>query len=252
MGRFNLNDYEMVEDRLKVFWAEYPEGRIETNVVHITDDGTCVTIKAEVFTDIKSALPVSTGLAQETQGQGGPVNKDAWVENCETSAIGRALANWKYQGKDKKRPSVEEMSKVAGKTSEPVNFQAKKETKPVEGSPVKAIADAGYGDRKGDKHPNGKLAIDDSGLLCPCDNPCPVKYYNEDEKTSPRSPDFRCTMMGNCVGGDTVDGKVFAKSWWMDNKQTPESWKDYAAVSNGMTLPKPKSLDEIGPDDAPF
>ena len=43
MGRFNLNDYEMVEDRLKVFWAEYPEGRIETNVVHITDDGTCVT-----------------------------------------------------------------------------------------------------------------------------------------------------------------------------------------------------------------
>jgi hypothetical protein len=59
-------------------------------------------------------------------------------------------------------------------------------------------------------------------------------------------------MMGSCVGGDTVDGKVFAKSWWMDNKQTPDSWKDYAAVSNGMTLPKPKSLDEIGPDDAPF
>ena len=51
MGRFNLNDYEMVEDRLKVFWADYPEGRIETNVVHITEDGTCVTIKAEVFSN---------------------------------------------------------------------------------------------------------------------------------------------------------------------------------------------------------
>ena len=39
--------------------------------------------------------------------------KDAWAENCETSAIGRALANWNYQGTGKKRPSKEEMSKVA-------------------------------------------------------------------------------------------------------------------------------------------
>jgi hypothetical protein len=250
MGRFNLNEYEMVEDRLKLFWADYPKGRIETNVVHITDDGTSVTIKAEIFTDVKEVLPISTGIAQETKGQGGPVNKDAWAENCETSAIGRALANWKYQGKDKKRPSREEMSKVGNETSEPAP-QVKASPTPVS-NPVKKIADAGYGDKKNDKHPNGKLAMDSTGLLCPCDNQCPVKYYTEDEKTSPRSPDFRCTMMGNCVGGDTVDGKVFAKSWWMDNKQTPDSWKDYASVSNGMTLPKPKSLDEIGPDDAPF
>jgi hypothetical protein len=34
------------------------------------------------------------------------------MENCETSAIGRALANWKYQGSSKPRPSREEMSKV--------------------------------------------------------------------------------------------------------------------------------------------
>ena len=34
------------------------------------------------------------------------------MENCETSAIGRALANWKYQGSTKPRPSKEEMSKV--------------------------------------------------------------------------------------------------------------------------------------------
>ena len=94
MGRFNLNEYEMVEDRLKLFWADYPQGRIETNVVHITDDGTSVTIKAEIFTDVKEVLPISTGIAQETKGQGGPVNKDAWAENCETSAWGRCLANF--------------------------------------------------------------------------------------------------------------------------------------------------------------
>ena len=44
--------------------------------------------------------------------QGGFANADAWMENCETSAIGRALANWNYQGNGKKRPSREEMSKV--------------------------------------------------------------------------------------------------------------------------------------------
>ena len=35
------------------------------------------------------------------------------MENCETSAIGRALANWKYQGSNKPRPSREEMRKVS-------------------------------------------------------------------------------------------------------------------------------------------
>jgi hypothetical protein len=255
--KFNLNDYEMVEDRLKKFWTDNPNGRIETNVVHITDDGSCVTIKAEVYTDSKVALPVSTGIAQETKGQGGFANADAWMENCETSAIGRALANWKYQGSNKKRPSVEEMSKSmqkteasVRKTSEPAKPKPKVETKPVEGGALDAIKDAGYGDRKGDKHPNGSLAINNGGLLCPCGSS--VRYFTDAEKNKPTSPDFRCEAMGACTAGDTVDGKVFAKSWWMDNKQTPESWKDYAAVSNGMTIPQPKSLDDIGPDEAPF
>ena len=247
MAKFNLEDYELVEDRLKKYWKENPEGRIETNVVHITDDGSCVTIKAEIM-DNDGRL-VSTGIAQETKGDGF-ANTTSWMENCETSAIGRALANWKYQGKDKKRPSREEMSKVGNETSEPAPKKSVPVSKPVESSPVKAISDAGYGEQKGDKHPSGELAIDDTGLLCPCGGS--VKYYTDAEKTTKRSPDFRCTLMGNCTAGDTVDGKVFAKSWWMDNKTTPKSWKDFASVSNGMTLPKPKSLDEIGPDDAPF
>ena len=114
MAKFNLDNYETVEDRLKVFWKDNPQGRISTDVVHITDDGTCVTIKAEIFVwqeDI-GLYCVSTGIAQETKGQGGFANADAWMENCETSAIGRALANWKYQGNTKPRPSREEMSKV--------------------------------------------------------------------------------------------------------------------------------------------
>ena len=251
MAKFNLNDYELVEDRLKKFWADCPNGRIETNVVHITDDGTCVSIKAEIFTDEKVVLPVSTGIAQETKGQGGFANADAWMENCETSAIGRALANWKYQGSTKKRPSREEMSKVST-TPKPKEKSVGSVSKPADTSPTKQIKDAGFGDRKGDKHPTGELAIDENGLICPCGSNARVKYYKKEEKNKPNSPDFRCQAMSQCTAGDTVDGKVFAKSWWMDNKSVPSSWKDYAAVQNGMTLPKARSLDEIGPGEAPF
>ena len=112
MAKFNLDNYETVEDRLKKFWKENPDARINTEIAHITEDGTCVTIRAEVFKQEEDARPVATGIAQETKGQGGFANADAWMENCETSAIGRALANWKYQGSTKPRPSREEMSKV--------------------------------------------------------------------------------------------------------------------------------------------
>ena len=112
MAKFNPEEYENVEDRLKVFWKDNPEGRIETEILHITPDGQCVTIQASVFKQAEDARPVTTGIAQETKGQGGYANADSWMENCETSAIGRAMANWKYQGSNKKRPSAEEMSKV--------------------------------------------------------------------------------------------------------------------------------------------
>ena len=112
MAKFNLDNYETVEDRLKKFWKDFPKGRIDSNVVHITDDGTCVTIRTEIYKDIQDTKPVTTGIAQETKGQGGFANADTWMENCETSSIGRALANWNYQGSTKPRPSREEMSKV--------------------------------------------------------------------------------------------------------------------------------------------
>ena len=112
MAKFNLDNYETVEERLKKFWNDYPNGRIETEVIHITEDGTCVTIRSEIYKDMEDARPVSTGIAQETKGQGGFANTDAWMENAETSSLGRSLSNWIYQGANKPRPSKEEMSKV--------------------------------------------------------------------------------------------------------------------------------------------
>ena len=116
MPKFNLDNYELVEDRLKKFWKDNPNGRINTDVVSSSSDGTMVIVKAELFINKEDDTPVSSGLAQETKGLGGFANNEAWLENCESSAIGRALANWKYQGNKKPRPTQEEMKKVQDDT----------------------------------------------------------------------------------------------------------------------------------------
>jgi hypothetical protein len=261
---FNLDSYETVEDRLKKFWADNPNGRIETHVAKINDEGTMVIVKALVYKDFDDEKPVSTGYAQEYKGQGGFANKEASLENCETSAIGRALANWKYQGSDKARPTREEMSKSSNATQSdttvkaPLNTDEKKQDKVVVSAsatttpargPIKELVDAGYKVTERN-HPTGELAIDEVGLWCPCGGA--VKYVPVAEKKSDKSPDFRCIMASKCTAGDTVDGKVFSKSWWVENKITPKAWNDYAGVQNGLTMPKGKSMSDIKDGEAPF
>ena len=108
---FNLEDYETVEERLIKYWKDHPDGQIHTEIVEAT--GIRFIVKALVFRTEADARPWTTGLAEETvQGRG--VNATSALENCETSAIGRALANAGYATKGK-RASREEMGKVAAK-----------------------------------------------------------------------------------------------------------------------------------------
>jgi hypothetical protein len=101
-------DYEPVDSRIHKFWAEHPDGRIHTEIVLINE--TEIVIKASIFADRDDPRPVSIDFAQETRNSS-PVNKLSFVENCATSAIGRALATYSYSPKGK-RPSKEEMEKV--------------------------------------------------------------------------------------------------------------------------------------------
>jgi hypothetical protein len=111
MGFFNLEDYETVEERLVKFWKDNPEGRILTTLLDISVSRFIV--RAEIYRGTDISTPWTTGLAEETvQGRG--VNATSALENCETSAIGRALANAGYATKGK-RASREEMSKVKAK-----------------------------------------------------------------------------------------------------------------------------------------
>jgi hypothetical protein len=108
---FNLEDYETVEERLVKFWKDHPDGQIHTKVLEHSSSR--VIVEASIYRTEADARPWTTGLAEETiQGRG--VNATSALENCETSAIGRALANAGYATKGK-RASREEMSKVKAK-----------------------------------------------------------------------------------------------------------------------------------------
>lgn len=107
-----LDNYEPVADRIAKFWDKYPNGRLHTEIVLINE--TEVVIKASAYTDRDDTRPASIDFAQETRGSSN-INKQSFIENCATSALGRVLATLNFQPKkDGKavRPSREEMKAV--------------------------------------------------------------------------------------------------------------------------------------------
>ena len=89
IARVNIKGkpYALVNSKVMGFRAMYPEGRIVT--MKMGDDGTRCDFRAEVW---DGDMLLATGHAYELRTGGGPVNKTSYVENCETSAVGRALA----------------------------------------------------------------------------------------------------------------------------------------------------------------
>ena len=110
----HMEGYAMVEDRIPVFYAQFPDGRITTEVVGYTDDS--VITRSFIYRnaeDQEKNIPLSTGICKEIFTP----KMTKYVENCETSSIGRALANYNIRGVDEegnqaKRPSLEEMQSV--------------------------------------------------------------------------------------------------------------------------------------------
>jgi len=106
---FNLQDYETCEVRLDKWWKDNPDGRVATELISF-QNGQYI-VQAYLYRTFADSVAYSTGLAEEKITDRG-VNATSALENCETSAIARALANANYAAKGK-RASREEMTKVA-------------------------------------------------------------------------------------------------------------------------------------------
>ena len=113
---FNPDQYATVAERIELFYSRFPEGRINTELVG-REDGE-ITFKALVYRTATDSLAAATGWASEREGST-DVNSVACLENTETSAVGRALANLGFTASTK-RPSREEMEKAARVRSAPL------------------------------------------------------------------------------------------------------------------------------------
>jgi signal recognition particle subunit SEC65 len=119
---FNLSEYQTCAERLELFWKDNPDGRIDTKLIEASQ--TRFIVQAFIYRTEADQYPWAAGLAEETvQGRG--VNATSALENCETSALARALANAGYspKGDPSKRASREEMSKVAAQSQVKANIQ---------------------------------------------------------------------------------------------------------------------------------
>ncbi len=81
-------EYVTVNERIRYFNEAYKNGTIRTKI--ISHEEGSILMKAIVIPDVENPKRVFTGYAQENKGKG-MVNTTSYIENCETSAIGRAL-----------------------------------------------------------------------------------------------------------------------------------------------------------------
>lgn len=96
-------DYAEVSQRIKAFRSVCPHGAIITEMVS-NENGVCI-FRAMVYDEEKTLI--GTGTAYEKEGEG-YINKTSYIENCETSAVGRALGMCGF-GVDNAVASAEEV-----------------------------------------------------------------------------------------------------------------------------------------------
>lgn len=94
-------EYMLVNDRVKIFRERYPQGDIRTEIISLENG--VVVIKADIYNNIGKLTKdkdnenfemitthLASGIAYEKENSTF-INKTSYIENCETSAVGRAL-----------------------------------------------------------------------------------------------------------------------------------------------------------------
>ena len=111
-------DYAEVNQRIKAFRMLFPTGKIVTNMIS-NENGICI-FRAEIYADNETLLGTGTAYEKENSTF---INKTSYIENCETSAVGRALGMCGL-GIDTSIASYEEVANA-------VENQNKSETQPA-------------------------------------------------------------------------------------------------------------------------
>jgi len=132
-----LKDYVEVNVRIEKFYEKYPNGRIITEI--LSWENGVVVMKASVYRDMNDEVPSATGHAYEKEGSTF-INKTSALENCETSAVGRALAMLGFEI----RKSVASREEVANAM---LNQEQEEPTEPP--ATLKAKYEVGKGSMEG-------------------------------------------------------------------------------------------------------
>ncbi len=183
--RFNPDEYVTVNERVEKFHAKYPNGKLLTAIVEHNAETGFVLIRAEAYREAADEMPAATGHAYEYKSSGGP-QASSYIEVCETSAIGRALA---FLGFEVKRgiASREEMEKSARKqappapqTAPPKVAPAEKPVADVDADILQTAGELGYDAAKVRKWVNQKFEVT-GGLesLTPQDKREVLKIFRE-------------------------------------------------------------------------
>ena len=194
---FNLADYETVEVRLEKFIKDYPDFRISTELEVIEKDR--YVVKAYLYKTYDSNIAWVTGLAEEKVSDRG-VNATSALQNCETSAIVRALANAGSASKGK-RPSREEMSKVvAQKPPKPPVAEVKADDQDYWTTPVneyRGVVDAPVTLEKAMETVAAIIGTDEAAEVPQCKHGSMVWKTGHSAKTGKDWAAYQCTALGH-------------------------------------------------------
>lgn len=131
-------EYAEVNQRIKAFRMVYPEGFIDTNMISC-ENGVCI-IRAEVgFFENGQTHILGVGTAYEKENSTF-INKTSYIENCETSAVGRALGMAGY-GIDVSVASAEEVINAINNQNDKKMVESV-QAKPIDEIKIKIINDA--------------------------------------------------------------------------------------------------------------
>lgn len=169
-----IQDYVTVAERIERFYERYPDGRIITHIVEHDSERGFILMRADVYRNTEDTLPAATGHAYELKSEG-YVQRTSYIEVCETSCVGRALA---MAGFEVRRgiASREEIEKVSRMPQEPLAREQAPPRKYDDAPEPSAAADSNATDeqkqqilslledlRPGDRRAQKKLLVELTG-----------------------------------------------------------------------------------------